>query len=260
MDEPTLRRSSRLRRLRALRHPLRLAGHLLIVRQTERTLRFKASERFGHELPDRRRFFRHAFHYLAFNGIEGDYAEFGSHGAYTFRLAWSASKLAQVACHLWAFDSFEGLPRSEDDRDEHPQWVEGTMTTSVHHFDHLCVRAGIPLERYSTVVGYYSATLRQDAQGARPGQVAFAYVDCDLFSSTTDVLTFLEPRLRPGSIVAFDDYYCYAPDGPSGERLAARKHFAESSWTLVPYIQYGWAGMSFLVELRANGLGPISGW
>lgn len=249
------------RRIRRLRHPLSLAGNRLFVRQVESSLRFKSSERFGYEIPHRREFFRHAFHYLRFNGIQGDYAEFGSHGAFTFRLAWGASRLAGHDCMLWAFDSFEGLPEQGDSRDEHPQWTPGTMTTSLAEFHRLCRRSAIPNDRYSAVPGYYSDSLRADAGGPRPEQVALAYVDCDLYSSTREVLAFLELRLRPGSIVAFDDYYCYAPDGPSGERLASRQHFgADSRWTLVPYIQYGWAGMSFVVEKREIGLSAQSSW
>lgn len=248
-----------VRRLLRLRHPLELAGHLLIMRQVDSTLRFRRSERFGYELTHRREFFRHAFHYLSFNGIKGDYAEFGSHGAYTFRLAWSASKLADYECHLWAFDSFEGLPDGDDSRDDHPRWLAGTMSTSLAEFHRLCRRGGIPADHYSTVVGYYSSTLN-DESAARPSTVAVAYVDCDLYSSTADVLRFLEDRLVPGSLIAFDDYYCYSPDGPSGERLAARKHFSDSRWSLVPYIQYGWAGMSFVVEEREPGVATQAPW
>lgn len=247
-------------KLRPFRHPLAFAGDLLIARQVDSILRFKASERFGNELPHRREFFRHAFHYLGFNGIDGDYAEFGSHGAFTFRLAWGASSLLRHDCHLWAFDSFEGLPEGDDTRDDHPRWLAGTMATGETEFRRLCRGAGIPADRYTTVAGFYSATLNEDASGSRPTRIGFAYVDCDLYSSASEVLDFLETRLRPGSIIAFDDYYCYAPDGPSGERLASRKHFSASQWSLVPYIQYGWAGMSFVVERRADGRGPDAAW
>jgi O-methyltransferase len=248
------------RKIRRLRHPLSLAGERLFVRQAEAALRYKTSERFGYEIPHRREFFRHAFHYLRFNAITGDYAEFGSHGAFTFRLAWGASELVGHDCTMWAFDSFEGLPDQSDSRDEHPRWTPGTMSTSLAEFHRLCRQAGIPEDRYSAVAGYYSSTL-VDQDAPRPEQVAFAYVDCDLYSSTREVLTFLETRLRPGGIVAFDDYYCYAPEGPSGERLAAKHHFGgESRWTLVPYIQYGWAGMSFVLENRELGLGADSAW
>lgn len=240
---------------RGLRHPLRTAGGLLVGREVRSALRYREPERFGSEIGDRRAFFRHAFHYLSFNGIEGDYAEFGCHTGITFRLAWSASRLLRRPTHLWAFDSFAGLPPGADEADQHPRWEERSLTTGVAHFHRICGQAGMAPGDYSVVPGYYSATLPGRSPDDGPRRVGFAYIDCDLHSSALDVLRFLEPRLVPSAVVAFDDYFCYSPDGPSGERLACAEHFATSRWRLAPYIQYGWHGMSFLVE-AAGGPAP----
>jgi hypothetical protein len=71
-----------------------------------------------------------------------------------------------------------------------------------------------------------------------------------MYSSTKVVLEFLKPRLQHGMIIAFDDYYSYSSDKPSGERLAAATVFGDSNkeWRMLPYVQYGWHGMSFVVE------------
>jgi O-methyltransferase len=212
---------------------------------------FDHAELFLNELPARRDFFRRAFHYLAWNGIEGDYAEFGCFGGTTFRLAWNASRLTGYQGHLWGFDSFEGLPASSEPKDEHPKWTASWLATPLEEFRRLCTAAGIPEDRYTAVPGFYHETLREGAAGPRPQRISLAYVDCDLYSSTVEVLDFLEARLRPGSVVGFDDWFCYSPTGPSGERLAALEHYAHSTWSLVPFLQYGWHGMSFLVEERA---------
>jgi hypothetical protein len=59
-------------------------------------------------------------------------------------------------------------------------------------------------------------------------------------------------------ILAFDDYYCYGPSTPSGERLAAAEFFhANERWQLLPFIQYASEGMSFVVEEKSAG--PL-GW
>jgi O-methyltransferase len=50
--------------------------------------------------------------------------------------------------------------------------------------------------------------------------VALACVDCDMYSSTRTVLSFLESRLKHGMIVAFDDYFCWSSTQISGERRA----------------------------------------
>ena len=243
--------SYRLRR--GLRHPLGTAGDLLFKREVARALRYGGRERFGSEIGDRRTFFRHVFHYLSFNGITGDYSEFGCHTGITFRLAWSASRLFERPTHLWAFDSFAGLPPGSDQADEHPRWEEHSLATGVAQFTRICRRAGMAPEDFSVVPGYYSETLTGRGPTDDLRRVAFAYVDCDLHSSTLDVLRFLEERLVPSAVIAFDDYFCYSPGGPSGERLACEEHFAASSWRLVPYIQYGWHGMSFLVEAGGAG-------
>ena len=49
-----------------------------------------------------------------------------------------------------------------------------------------------------------------------PTNIALAYIDCDMYSSTKTVLEFLLPRLKHGRTLAFDDYFCWADDRVSG--------------------------------------------
>lgn len=81
---------------------------------------------------------------------------------------------------------------------------------------------------------------------------ALAYVDCDLYSSTAEVLRFLGTRLKHGMIVAFDDYYCWSGTAVSGERNACNEFFAgHPEFRLLPYLPFGWHGMSFVIEDKA---------
>jgi O-methyltransferase len=90
------------------------------------------------------------------------------------------------------------------------------------------------------------------APADEPRDVALAYVDCDLYSSTRTVLDFLRPRLKHGMIVAFDDYFCWSSTQPAGERKAFLElTAADDRWEWVPYVQYGWHGHSFVIEARA---------
>src|SRR4030042_3704852 len=82
----------------------------------------------------RKEFFRHAFSALAFNGIDGDYAEFGCCGGVTFGLAFRESRKNNYFCKLWAFDSFEGLPGKMTEEDDHPMWIEGAMAIDMQEF------------------------------------------------------------------------------------------------------------------------------
>lgn len=156
---------------------------------------------------------------------------------------------------LWAFDSFEGLPPQDDGRDSHPKWVAGDMAISVRDFHKICRANGLARADYSVVQGYFDKTLTAPtgSEADRPREIALAYVDCDLYSSTLDVLAFLSPRLQHGMILAFDDFFCWSSEAVSGERLACSELIeARPDLTLSPYLSFGWHGMSFVVERRAG--------
>lgn len=199
----------------------------------------------------RQQFFYNAFRALAFNGITGDYAEFGCWGGMTFAMAYGESRRQKHRAHLWAFDSFQGLPPTEGPRDEHPIWQAGTLKTSLDEFHGLCAQRGVPRADYSVVPGFYQETLDHMAADAAPRDIALAYVDCDLYSSTRSVLAFLMPRLKHGMLIAFDDYFCWTATQISGERRAMEEALGDHPrWQLVPYVQFGWHGQSFVVEDR----------
>ena len=199
----------------------------------------------------RLQFFHNAFKALSFNGIDGDYAEFGCCGGNTFAHAYRESRYHGHAAKLWAFDSFQGLPPATDDKDLHPEWVEGTMAISIDKFHEKCAANKIPHTDYTAVPGFYEQTLRDPDLDGRLKNIALAYIDCDLYSSTRTVLEFLMPRLKHGMIIAFDDYFCWSATQVSGERRAMLEFFHRNAeWELLPYMPYSWGGQSFVVESR----------
>lgn len=206
-----------------------------------------------YEIADRETFFRKAFTALSFNGISGDYVEFGCHGCRTFKLAYSESRKYSHNCKLWAFDSFQGLPPPAGAEDAHPAWIAGNLRTSLTEFVQACQRHKIPESKFHIVEGFYEQTLRDDGgSSARlPTDIAIAYIDCDLYSSTKAVLGFLSTRLKHGMIIAFDDYYCWSSTAIAGERKAWLEMTSQDDrFHFLPYFQIGWSGMSFVVEDR----------
>jgi hypothetical protein len=212
-------------------------------------------DRHHEEYRTRREFFRRAFALLAFNGIDGDYLEFGCCGGMTFGLAHRMSRRYGLAPRLWAFDSFAGLPPPRHPSDAHPIWVPGSMAMGLDEFRRICKEHGIAPSEYEAVPGYFEETLAPDRSSSLPTNICLAYVDCDLYSSTASVLAFLGPRLKHGMILAFDDYFCWTAVDVSGERRACGEYFHGSAlWRLVPLQSFG-GGMSFVVE-RADLVGP----
>ncbi len=151
--------------------------------------------------------------------IRGYYFEFGCHEANTMRMAWRNFH------HLFdwtfvAFDSFEGLPEMEAN-DRSAIFTRGNLATSEEDFVHRCRKAGMPSDRLITVKGFYddslTPTLRDRLQ---PTKAAVVYVDCDLYKSTVPVLEFAVPFLQKGTVIVFDDWFCYHGDPAFGERRA----------------------------------------
>jgi O-methyltransferase len=209
-------------------------------------------DKYYYEYAQRRDFFRKAFMVLSFNGIDGDYAEFGCCGAMTFGLAHRFLKQCGHPGKMWAFDSFRGLPAPRVPEDAHPIWVPGSAAMQLEDFRKACREHHISKADYTIVPGFYDDTLQMPATETRPTNICLAYVDCDLYSSTKEVLGFLKPRLKHGMILAFDDYHCWSASQASGERKACAEFFQDhAEWVLVPFVQFGWSGMSFVVENRA---------
>jgi hypothetical protein len=138
--------------------------------------------------------------------LNGLYLEFGvASGTSINQLAEKTSKIVH------GFDSFEGLP--ED-------WRDG--------FDKGAFACAMPKVLPNVVLhrGWFDNTLPNFVErNSEP--VAFLHVDCDLYSSTKTIFSCLGPRIVPGTIIAFDEYFNY-PSWRQHEYKAFQEFIAES--------------------------------
>ena len=154
-------------------------------------------------------------HAMAQAPAEGLVLEFG---------VWTGSTLRALVegfpgHEVFGFDSFEGLP--EDWRTGFPAGMFGVD--------------GLPrVPGAELVVGWFDQTL-PGFLADHPGPLAFVHVDCDLYSSTTTVLDAVGPRLVPGTVIVFDEYFNY-PGWQGGEHRAWQE-YVERTGT-----RFGWLG------------------
>ena len=134
---------------------------------------------------------------LRATNIDGHYLEFGVFTGGTIRFI--ARRINGRIIH--GFDSFTGLPEA---------WSGFSLSRKA--FD-----VGGQLPRVPSNVrlhkGYFEESLPK-WMVQNPGPVAFIHLDCDLYSSTKTIFTLLAPRLTPGTIILFDEYFNY----PNWER------------------------------------------
>lgn len=154
--------------------------------------------------------------------IDGYYFEFGCHGANTMRLAWKHTRFLFNWTYV-AFDSFQGLPPIEV-VDKQPIWEEGKLATREEDFIGMVTAAGMPRQRLITVRGFYDETLNGELKARLTlGKAAVVYVDCDLYKSAVPVLEFVSDFLQVGTVIVFDDWFCFYGDPERGEQRAWRE-------------------------------------
>lgn len=139
--------------------------------------------------------------------VDGLVLEFGVYHGRSLRL------LARRGRAVHGFDSFEGLPEAWSEAEGAGAYSTGGRRPRVDA--HVQLHAG-----------WFRDTL-PPFLAAHAGPVRLAHIDCDLYSSTRDVLTTLAPRLVAGSVLVFDDLLGYP--GFEAHELRALEEFVAAS-------------------------------
>ncbi len=120
---------------------------------------------------------------------KGLFLEFGVYSGETINIISSTYKDEKV----YGFDSFNGLPEN---------WNGWSLEKSFFK------RANLPNvnSNVELVVGWFDESLPSFLE-LHNEDVAFLHVDCDIYSSAKYVLEALKNRIKPGTIIVFDEYF-----------------------------------------------------
>ena len=150
------------------------------------------------------------FHHLtfAYNSSEanGDVLEFGVFEGGTIN---HLANLHQG--NVYGFDSFEGLPESWDN-------VDGSFMPKGHF------KTEIPKVRNNVILikGLFGDTLPNFVEDFNK-DIKLLHIDCDLYSSTTTVLTLLNNKIIKGTVIVFDEL-------ANWEEEIRYKNYKENEW------------------------------
>lgn len=124
------------------------------------------------------------------------------------------------------FDTFEGLPEPRSEFDQHSEWTAGTYAYNEEHVRKVIETTGFPLEQCELVPGLYENTLVEGPEPWKQYKPSITTIDCDYYTSTTEVLDFLsrEQRLRSGCFFYFDDIWSFDGHPDMGEIKAIQEY------------------------------------
>lgn len=129
---------------------------------------------------------------------EGLWLEFGTHDGTTINLiAGIMHAYGKEKETMYGFDSFEGLPESWEE--------EKTSTTRAEkgHFDLKGKLPNVQFDNIRLVKGWFDETIPKFLK-LKKESVAMIHIDSDLYSSALTVLEGLKERMKPGTVILFD--------------------------------------------------------
>lgn len=151
--------------------------------------------------------------------IEGEIMEFGVYQGGSIN--YFADKLKKNT--LYGFDSFEGLPE---------KWRTGFEKGA---FD---LNGNLPSVAGNVVLikGWFKESLPVFLESNNILKVGLLHVDCDLYSSTKEILQLLANKIFKGTVIIFDEYFNYV-GWQNGEFKAFQEFISENKLSY-DYIAY----------------------
>lgn len=143
--------------------------------------------------------------------FKGDFSvlEFGVAAGYTYTKMLYATKYLKVADRVTVhgFDSFEGMPRTDDRRDMDivtgDNWAEGQFESSYEELDAYCSKH---YNNYRLHKGMFDETLTDELlEQLRKTPPILIWMDCDYYTSSKAVMEKLIPVIPNGCVIYFDE-------------------------------------------------------
>jgi hypothetical protein len=193
-----------------------------------------------------------AMDFAMWSQLDGDYLEFGVYEGARLTSAYHfAQRNGLTSMRFCAFDSFQGLPPITGlDATGIRQFRQGEYSCDRNRFEESIRRDRVDIDKVEVVEGWYDQTLNdQTKKQLAIKAVAIVWIDCDLYESTVPVLNFITDYVRDGTVVIFDDWFCFRGAPDRGEQRAFREWLERNpSLSASEFHKFGWHGNSFILH------------
>ena len=170
--------------------------------------------------------------------VKGDFVEFGCYKGDTslllaevlrdFNNSLVEHPVEKSVKKLWIYDSFEGLPEksTEDESVVGKDFKRGELMVSKKEVKARFLRAGLPVPKI--IKSWFSDLKDTDL----PEEIAFAFLDGDLYASIKDSLKLIENKMVSGGVIMVHDY---ANEALPGVAKAVDEFIQKSGYSLIRY-------------------------
>ena len=189
----------------------------------------------------------------------GNYYEFGvGEGNSLIQYVKAASSfceyynLSSDELKIFAFDSFEGLPKSTIEEDSNQMWKEGDFSCSQERIKKKIKNLNVKnIPNITYIEGFFEKTLT-DSLKKKMIQMppAIITIDVDYYSSTKTILNWLKPILPSGTIFYFDDIWPFHGNPNYGELKAINEFNEEDCGFLTPFPILGMISQSYIFSKK----------
>jgi O-methyltransferase len=192
---------------------------------------------------------------LAADGPVGDYYEFGLFRGYTlWHTQQTATRIGLGSMRYFGFDSFQGLPEVEGGDRRMGIFFSGDYLCTRPEVERQLTEHNFDWSKAALVEGFFDQSLTPSLLSTyNMGPAALVLVDCDLYQSTVPVLSFLANLFQDGTIVLFDDWYCFGDSEEHGEPRAFQEFLAvHPEWHAEPLMDFPVYGKAFKMQSRGQ--------
>jgi O-methyltransferase len=136
--------------------------------------------------------------------VKGCYAEFGVFrgGSFAAALDFISKDDQGIITECFGFDSFEGFPPPVAECEM--IYTKGKMNETSYEDVYNRLRLLDTGVSFHLIKGYFSDSFA--SFGPLP-PISVCLVDCDSYTPTKQVLEYITPSMRDGSVIIFDDYH-----------------------------------------------------
>jgi len=154
---------------------------------------------------------------------------------------------------IFGFDSFEGLPNSNELADQHATWYQKAFYHKLEEVKENLKKDGFIVDNFNIrfIKGEFSklltSSLRDELKKHPPSIVT---IDVDYHSSTKVVLEWLYPILKSGTVFYFDDTWSFHGNPNYGELKAINEFNKNFDGYITPFPLFGMLGRSYIYSKK----------